>query len=390
MQIASAINPCIGDYFFVFNGVQIDVPVEFAAITVGLNGMGFSESGALLSDPSVANTLPQYSSAASVGIPANFWTPWGMTTLGINGQIWTSASASLQFPKEVTGSVSVEFDATGTLLINYDPLNNGATNGDNQIMLSVTGSPTINLPFGQQISLASFASATTTLYWSFISTSDYALALNMNAQVGLGNFLQTSFPWLPSAVVTAVNAAYPGQSEELDVYVSNQAWGVRYNMNLAGQMSPLVAIYDFLALIEGWPNTLDLTFSLSGSMTGNGLPVVVDLSANGQIISMIFCSSNSDCPSGYPCQLGMCYTTGCPSAHPYLYGALCYDNCPSGWSMLVAGTCYAPCQSGYTDDGLDCIGCPSGYYSDGALMCYQDCGSGYTGVAGVCWQNCPR
>jgi hypothetical protein len=94
------------------------------------------------------------------------------------------------------------------VLINYDPLNDGTSNGnnDNQLMISGVGSPTINLPNSFQIrcalpcmqrpprrsahryhqsatarrltrrlapflpcSLAGYSTATTTLFWSYFS-----------------------------------------------------------------------------------------------------------------------------------------------------------------------------------------------------------------------------
>lgn len=91
--------------------------------------------------------------------------------------------------------------------------------------------------------------------------SNYTLAINCNAYASLSNFFSTAFPWLPSAVTVAMNAAFPSSAEELDVsdasaapglgvplalppaaplntcvaymhcslqvYVSNAAWGVR-------------------------------------------------------------------------------------------------------------------------------------------------------------------
>jgi hypothetical protein len=162
----------------------------------------------------------------------------------------------------------------------------------------------------------------------------------------------------------------------------------------SGALDEVTAIFSLLAALEGWsPPSSSKTFSLSGSMTGDGLPVAVELGQDDILITLVFCSSSSDCPTGYSCA-GICYAAACPSAHPvravpapdasappaarpstagshapastlrvqFRYGLLCYNACPTGYEMLVAGMCYQSCPSGYTDSGLDCLGCPSGYY----------------------------
>jgi hypothetical protein len=159
-------------------------------------------------------------------------------------------------------------------------------------------------------------------------------------------------------------------------------------------LNDLILQFPVLAALQSLPSSLDAAFSLSGAMTGDGTPVVLELTggANGQqeSLQLVFCSSNSECPGEFSCN-GICSNTACPSDHPFLYGALCYDPCPSGYDMLVAGICYQQCPTDgtYTDSGLDCLGCPAGYYSDGAGMCYPNCRDGYTGIAGVCWGSCP-
>jgi hypothetical protein len=103
-------------------------------------------------------------------------------------------------------------------------------------------------------------------------------------------------------------------------------------------------------------------------MTGNGLPIAMDLTAGGQMITLVFCSSDSQCASGYNCNAGICGALLKCRPGKVQYGALCYDPCPSGWSMLVAGICYAPCPSGFKDSGLLCTGCAANEYRDGEIF----------------------
>jgi hypothetical protein len=52
----------------------------------------------------------------------------------------------------------------------------------------------------------------------FSQCSDYTLAVNALVAANLGDFLQATMPWLPKAVVEAVDAAYPvTSSASLDV-----------------------------------------------------------------------------------------------------------------------------------------------------------------------------
>ena len=84
----------------------------------------------------------------------------------------------------------------------------------------------------------------------------------------------------------------------------------------SGALDEVTAIFSLLAALEGWsPPSSSKTFSLSGSMTGDGLPVAVELGQDDILITLVFCSSSSDCPTGYSCA-GICYAAACPSAHP--------------------------------------------------------------------------
>jgi hypothetical protein len=116
----------------------------------------------------------------------------------------------------------------------------------------------------------------------------------------------------------------------------------RIETGVAGGMNELTAIYDFLALLFNWPTTVDVSFSVSGSMTGDGLPIAVDLTAGGESITLIFCRSSSDCPSSYQCNLGVCsQLASCPPAHPHMYGLLCYSECQVSGPVAAASAARA-------------------------------------------------
>jgi hypothetical protein len=65
-------------------------------------------------------------------------------------------------------------------------------------------------------SLSDFASATTNLYLSYLTTSNWVVALNVELD-GTADGVFGMYPFLPSAVTTFLGKVFPSASASIDV-----------------------------------------------------------------------------------------------------------------------------------------------------------------------------
>lgn len=107
---------------------------------------------------------------------------------------------------------------------------------------------------------------------------------------------------------------------------------------------------------------------------------------SGQI-SIQFCTSNSQCPSGYGCQNGGCCPLSCPTGTP---SGPCDGgvSCPTNYQCIAGACCpipLPPCPTGGTSVAF-CTGngqstCAAGYYCvNGGCCPLPICPSGQTSI----------
>lgn len=125
---------------------------------MSLSQLAFSQRGAI--DPAVYPNL---------NVDSNFWTPAGPRTLAMNGNIYVSGGMSLSVG--IDGNpVAFELSGTGATLVSYT--------GGVGYLTTASAAPGISLLNGAiSINLASIAQITTSMYFSFISTNDFTIAL---------------------------------------------------------------------------------------------------------------------------------------------------------------------------------------------------------------------
>lgn len=382
IQIASAMNPCVGDFLFSFAGVQMELlyPDPPTNITVALDAMGISVYGDISMD--------------DLQLVTSYWSPSGQQTVDFSGQTYIQGSISFDLGDVDTDPVVVSVTAMGTMLINVDPSGDGgAGNGDIAMALDISAAPTLILLNGAlQLDLSSMASANLAMAFQYFSSTNYTVALQATFTVDLAGFF-ACIPVIGNAIQAALEPMFSGfnMNGEFDLWLNQDSWGMNLCMSGGGMLSVLGDTWTLLTdFIPTLPSGVDACFSISGAMTGNGLPVKSTFTFDGTAFSMYFCSADSQCPSGFTCNSGLCSTITCPSNAPVMNGLLCYSGCAEGYT-LVAGVCWQNCESGYVDTGAFCSypagECPPGTVLNG-LLCYPPCESGYTNVAGVCWQNC--
>ena len=98
------------------------------------------------------------------------------------------------------------------------------------------------------------------------------------------------------------------------VYASESEWGLRFK--LQGSRPALSGFGGIKWLNKIWTSigTLDASFSISGptQLSSRG-QVQVTFTSGASTYKFMFCYTDSNCPSGFSCDLGLCLKWGCRS-----------------------------------------------------------------------------